>query len=438
MSTNPSTFALRTLTPDGRLLFLTRGIRLFAYGFLAVVLVLYLSALGLSDGQVGVLLTLILLGDTAISLWITTAADRLGRKRMLLVGSILMALSGVIFAMTDSFWLLLVAGTIGVISPSGNEVGPFLSVEHAAIAQTVPAQQRTAIFAWHNMTGTLATAVGSLCGGVVAKMLQARGVAEADSYRPVVIAYGVAGLVLAVLFSRLSPRAEVQFEPKPLPASESVRSRFGLHRSRGTVYRLAALFALDAFGGGFVMQGVVAYWFHVRFGADPATIGAIFFGANVLAACSALAAAWVARHIGLLNAMVFTHLPSNVLLLLVPLMPDLPLAVAVLLLRFSISQMDVPTRQSYTVAVVSPDERSAASGVTGVARSIGAAVSPMLATALIGVPSLAGVPFYLGGGIKIVYDLLLYRRFAAIRPPEEEQRGPQEANKPDGPPAPCK
>jgi MFS family permease len=185
------------------------------------------------------------------------------------------------------------------------------------------------------------------------------------------------------------------------------------------VYRLAGLFALDAFGGGFVMQGVVAYWFHVRFGADPATIGAIFFGANLLAACSALAAAWVARRVGLLNAMVFTHLPSNVLLLLVPLMPDLGLAVAVLLLRFSISQMDVPTRQSYTVAVVSPDERSAASGVTGVARSLGSAVSPMLATALIGVPSLAGVPFYLAGGVKIAYDLLLYRRFAAVRPPEE-------------------
>jgi hypothetical protein len=237
-----------------------------------------------------------------------------------------------------------------------------------------------------------------------------------------VVAYGVAGLLLAFLFSRLTPAVEVPSRDQPLPAG-GPPSRLGLHRSRGTVYRLAALFALDAFGGGFVMQGVVAYWFHVRFGADPATIGAIFFGANLLAACSALAAAWVARRVGLLKAMVFTHLPSNVLLLLVPLMPDLGLAVTVLLLRFSISQMDVPTRQSYTVAVVSPDERSAASGVTGVARSLGSAVSPMLATALIGVPSLAGVPFLLAGGIKIVYDLLLYRRFAAVRPPEECRPG---------------
>jgi MFS family permease len=407
------------LTPDGRLLFLTRCVRLFAYGFLAVVLVLYLREIGLSEGQVGVLLTLILLGDTAVSLWITTAADRLGRRRMLLAGSVLMALAGVIFALTDHFWLLLLAGTVGVISPSGNEVGPFLSVEHAALAQSVPGDRRTAIFAWHNLVGSLATALGSLCGGVASEMLQARGVTGADSYRPIVIAYGVAGLVLAVVFSRLSPAAEVQVEASPPPSGATPPTRFGLHRSRGVVYRLAALFALDAFGGGFVMQGVMAYWFHVRFGADPATLGAIFFGANLLAACSALAAAWVARHVGLLNAMVFTHLPSNVLLLLVPLMPDLGLAVAVLLLRFSISQMDVPTRQSYTVAVVSPDERSAASGVTGIARSIGSAISPMLATALIGVPSLAGVPFFLAGSIKIVYDLLLYRRFAAVRPPEE-------------------
>jgi MFS family permease len=411
--------APRTLTPDGRLLFVTRCVRLFAYGFLAVVLVLYLREVGLTEGQVGVLLTLILLGDTAISLWITTAADRLGRRRMLLAGSVLMALAGVAFALTDNFWLLLVAGTVGVISPSGNEVGPFLPVEHAALTQSVPAGRRTTVFAWHNLAGSLSTALGSLCGGLASEQLQARGITGADSYRPVVVAYGVAGLVLVALFSRLSPAAEVPAGGDPSPAGRTPPTRFGLHQSRGTVYRLAALFALDAFGGGFVMQGVVAYWFHVRFGADPATIGAVFFGANLLAAGSALAAAWVARRIGLLQAMVFTHLPSNVLLLLVPLMPDLGLAAAVLLLRFSISQMDVPTRQSYTVAVVRPDERSAASGVTGVARSVGSAVSPMLATALIGVPSLAGVPFFLAGGIKVVYDLLLYRSFAAVRPPEE-------------------
>jgi MFS family permease len=406
------TFALRTLTRDGWLLFATRCVRLFAYGFLAVVLVLYLRALDLTEAEIGVLLTLILLGDTVISLWITTAADRVGRRRMLLAGAVLMAVAGAAFASTDNFWLLLFAGTVGVISPSGNEVGPFLSVEHAALAQAVPTDQRTAVFAWHNLAGSLATALGSLCGGLAAEWLQAEGFAGAAVYRPVVIAYGAAGLVLAALFLGLSPAAEV-------PAGALPPTRLGLHRSRGVVFRLAALFALDAFGGGFIMQSLLAYWFHVRFGADPGTLGAIFFGANLLAAVSALAAARVARQVGLLNAMVFTHLPSNVLLLLVPLMPDLPSAVAVLLLRFSISQMDVPTRQSYTVAVVSPDERSAAAGVTGVARSVGAALPPALATFLVGVPALAGLPFFLAGGIKIVYDLLLYRSFAAVRPPEE-------------------
>jgi predicted MFS family arabinose efflux permease len=373
----------------------------------------------LTEGQVGVLLTLVLLGDTVISLWITTAADRLGRRRMLIAGSVLMTFAGAVFALTSNFWLLLLAGTVGVISPSGNEVGPFLSVEHAALAQAVASERRTAVFAWHNLAGSVATALGSLCGGTAFELLQRAGLGEAASYRAIVFAYGTAGVLLAVLFLRLSPAAEVQVPVKHSLAEGCPRTRLGLHRSRGVVLRLAALFALDAFGGGFVIQSLMAYWFHIRFGADPATLGAIFFGANLLAAASALAAARVASRIGLVNTMVLTHLPSNVLLILVPLMPTLPLAVAVLLLRFSISQMDVPTRQSYTVAVVSPDERSAASGVANVARSVGAALPPMLATFLMGIPSLAGVPFLLAGGIKILYDLLLYRSFRAVRPPEE-------------------
>lgn len=414
--TPPTSSIFRTLTPDGWLLFGTRCVRLFAYGFLSIVLVLYLTEIGLTEGQVGLLLTLILLGDTAISLWITTVADRVGRRRMLVAGSLLMVVAGAVFALTDNFWLLLLAGTVGVISPSGNEVGPFLSVEHAALAQTTPSDCRTRVFAWHNLAGSLATALGSLCGGMTSQLLQTSGFTSGDSYRPLVISYGVAGLLLVVLFSRLSPAAEARTEGGQPPPGDVPQSRLGLHRSRGVVFRLAALFALDAFGGGFVIQSVVAYWFHVRYGVEPATIGAIFFGANLLAACSALAAAWVARHIGLVNTMVFTHLPSNVLLILVPLMPNLPLAIAVLLLRFSISQMDVPTRQSYTIAVVSPDERSAAAGVTGVARSVGSALSPMIAVTFLGIPTLVSVPFFLAGGVKIVYDLLLYRSFFAVKP----------------------
>lgn len=405
--------ATSILTPDGWLLFTTRCARLFAYGLLSVVLALYLNAVGFSEGQIGLLLTLTLLGDTVISLWITTTADRIGRRKMLVLGALLMVFAGVLFVVTDSFWLLLLAATIGVISPSGNEVGPFLPIEQAALSQTVPSDRRTGVFAWYNLVGSLATALGSLCGGAAVELVQDAGVTGAASYRPVILAYGLVGLLLALAFARLSAAVEVAGR------AERPVARIGLHRSRRVVFNLSALFALDAFGGGFVIQSIVAYWFHLRFGVQPATIGAIFFGANLLAGASALSAAWLARRIGLVNTMVFTHLPSNVLLLLVPLMPSLWLAILVLLIRFSISQMDVPTRQSYTMAVVSPDERSAASGVTGVARSVGAAISPLLAGMFLANPALMGIPFFLAGGIKIIYDLLLYKSFVALRPEEE-------------------
>ena len=402
------------MTPDARLLFATRIARMFGYGLLSVVLVLYLVELGIDGVQVGLILTLTLLGDAAISLWLTTHADRLGRRRILLAGSVLMLLAGVVFAFSHDAWILLLAATVGVISPSGNEVGPFLAVEQASLSQTLPDRDRTRVFGWYNLVGSLATASGALGAGLLAQLVQGGGASTLDSYRVIVIGYAVVGIALAGLFWRLSPAIEV-----PLAQRTSVATRLGLHRSRGIVLRLAALFSLDAFAGGFVMQSLIAYWFHVRFGADPAALGAIFFGANILAGFSALAAARLAARIGLINTMVFTHLPSNVLLIAVPLMPTLPLAVGVLLARFAISQMDVPTRQSYTMAVVDPDERSAAAGVTGIARSLGAAVSPSLATPLLQSVPLAGLPFVIGGGLKIVYDLLVLGGFRAVRPPEE-------------------
>ena len=374
---------------------------------------LYLAQVGLSENEIGLLLTLTLIGDTAISLWITTSADRIGRQRMLLLGAALMMFAGVLFAVTRNFALLLAAATIGVISPSGNEVGPFLSIEQAALSQIVPNEARTRVFAWYNLVGSFATALGALGGGTLAQVLQSDGFAPLESYRVIVVGYALVGLVLALLFTRLSAKAEAPV------ASLTLCSRFGLPHSRGVVLRLAALFSLDAFAGGFVLQSIVAYWFYVRFHVEPAALGGIFFGANILAGISALTAARVAGRIGLINTMVVTHIPSNILLLLVPLMPNLPLAVAALLLRFSISQMDVPTRQSYTMAVVSPEERSAASGVTGVARTTGAALSPVLVGPMLANPMLLSLPFFLAGGLKIVYDLLVYRSFRAIKPPEE-------------------
>ena len=405
----------RFLPRDGWLLFLTRFIRLFAYGFVSVVLVLYLSAIGLSDAGIGLLLTLTLLGDVIVSFWVTTNADRVGRRLMLVFGAAMMLLAAAAFASATTFWLLLLAATVGVISPSGNEVGPFLPIEQAALSQLVAGDRRTGVLAWYSLTGSLATALGSLFGGAIAQFLQGLGWSEATSYRPLVIGYGVFGLLLAVIFACLSPAVEVAQDRRvALP-----KSRWGLHRSRGMVLRLSALFALDAFGGGFILQSAVAWWFHTRFGSSLATLGAIFFGANILAGLSALTATALARRIGLVKTMVYTHIPSNILLILVPLMPNEALAISLLLLRFTISQMDVPTRQSYTLAVVAPEERSAAAGVTGVARSVGAAFSPLLATILFGIPAWASAPFFFAGGIKITYDLLLYLNFVAIRPPEE-------------------
>ncbi|HEY7291908.1 MAG TPA: MFS transporter [Vicinamibacterales bacterium] len=406
------------LTLDAKLLFLTRFVRLLAYGALSVVLVFYLVGLGLSESQIGLLLTLTLVGDTCVSLFITTRADRVGRRRMLIAGAALMVAAGVAFAFTHQFWLLLVAGTIGVISPSGNEVGPFLPIEQAALAHVVDERSRTDVFAWYTLFGAVATALGALTAGIVTTRLQ-RSLAPVDSYRVVVVLYACAGIVLALAFARVTSAAEVTRGPVPRAERRPGWTLAALGSSSRVVFKLSALFALDAFGGGFVVQSFAAYWFYLRFGVDLERLGLLFFGANVLAGISALVASRLAKRIGLLKTMVVTHLPSNVLLMIVPLMPTWPLAAAVLLVRFSISQMDVPTRQSYTMAVVKPEERSAAAGVTGVARTTGAAISPLFAGFLLARPSWMNYLFFFAGALKIAYDLLLYRAFRSVAPPEE-------------------
>ncbi len=406
----------RPFRRDIVLLFSTRIIRLFCYGFLSVILALYLAETGLVERQIGFLFTFTLLGDAAISLWLTTSADRFGRKRTLLLGALLMAGAGLVFIITHNIIVLIVAAIIGVISPSGNEIGPFLSVEQASLTQLVPDHDRTRIFAWYNLAGSFSTATGALVGGWLSQGLQNNGWTALESYRVVLIGYAVGGFLLLLLFLNLSKSIEVRTEP------DANKRVLGLHRSRNVVFKLSSLFALDAFAGGLLVQSLIAFWFHIRFGVEAGILGSIFFGANILAGLSALMAVPLAKRIGLINTMVFTHIPSNILLMMVPLMPTLPLAIANLLLRFSISQMDVPTRQSYTMAVVAPDERSAASGVTAIARSLGASISPALTGWLIGIPALFSTPFFLSGGLKIVYDLLLYREFRLVKPPEEKPK----------------
>lgn len=398
---------------DIRLLFTTRIIRMFCYGFLAVILVLYLTEAGLSEKQAGLLFTLILAGDAGISLWLTTHADSFGRKRTLLIGAFLMLGAGVVFLLTKNVFILTLASIIGVISPNEKEIGPFLAVEQAGLTQLVSDRSRTNLFAWYNLGGSFSSAFGALASGWLAQALQSNGWTAFESYRFILMGYALGGLILMLLFLGFSPAIEA---PRVQTQKKKV---LGLHRSRNVVLKLSALFSLDAFAGGLLVQSMMAYWFHVKFGVDTGILGSIFFGANILAGISALLAVKLAEKIGLINTMVFTHIPSNVFLILVPLMPTLPLAIAVLLLRFSISQMDVPTRQSYTVAVVDPDERSAAAGVTAIARSVGAALSPSLTGLFFSIPLLFSAPFFLSGGLKIIYDLLLFREFRSIKPPEE-------------------
>ena len=418
-TTNLIPIALKTLTRDGWLLFFTRFARLFAYGSLSVILVFYLVGLGLTEAQCGLVLSLTLAGDVVVSLLLTTQADRIGRRRMLVIGAVLMAAAGVAFASTRNLFFLIIAGTIGVISPSGNEVGPFLSIEQAALSHIVPSPTRTEVFAWYTLAGSLATALGALCAGFATQALQHTSMTTVESYRTVVLLYAALGILLAFLFTRLSTMVEVDAFSSGSFSKAAIGNLIGITRSRNVVLKLSSLFALDSFAGGFVVQSFAAYWFYLRFGVEPAMLGAIFFWANVFAGISALVASRLAARIGLVRTMVFTHLPSNILLILVPLMPNLSLAVLVLLLRFSISQMDVPARQSYIMAVVPPEERSAAGGFTGVARTTGAAISPLFAGFLFARPSLISVPFFLAGALKIVYDLMLYQGFVTIQPPEE-------------------
>lgn len=405
--------ATPTAAADMRVLFASRLLRMFAYGMLGVVLVLFLVRVGLDGGRIGLLLSLTLFGDVAISLWLAAHADRWGRRKTLVAGAVLMALGGAGMALSENFLVLVVAATIGVISPTGGEVGPFQSIEQACLAQEVANENRTRLFAWYNLAGYLASALGALTVGWFLGTTQAEGLA---AYREIFWAYAAVGGVLGLLALRLSRGVEA-------PATGAVASAgptlLGLRESRGLVVRLSALFALDSFGGGFVLQSFLAWWLQQKFGADDAVLGAVFFGTNLLSGVSGLAAVPLAKKIGLINTMVWTHLPSNLLLMLVPLMPTLPLAIAALLARHLLAQMDVPTRASYLSAVVPAGERAAANGVTSTSKQLGTAIGPLIAGRLFGAATATGLPFFVGGTLKSIYDLMLWRAFRMTKPPEE-------------------
>jgi len=397
------------LSRDGWLLFATCGVRSFAYGFLSVVLGLYLDGIGLTTTAIGWIFAAALAGGAVMTIIITTVADSFGRKTLLILGAVLMAIAGWVFAVSNDPWLLALAAIFGTISPSGKEVGPFLSIEQAILPETTQDQHRTTVFSAYNLIGSLLGAMGALAVGLPSLF----SIPEITGYRVLVWGYVICAVVMMVVFGFLSPAIEGKRK------TDSQKRAIGVRRSRKVVAKLAGLFALDAFAGGFIVQSIVAYWFYLRYETDLNTLGGIFFGTNLLAALSFLAAPAIARRFGLLNTMVFTHLPSNVLLLLVPLMPNLELAVVLLLIRNLLSQLDVPTRQSYTMAVVDPDERAASAGILSVARNAGAAIAPLFTGPILTVPSL-GFPFLLAGGLKIIYDLWIFAVFRKVKPPEEE------------------
>ena len=398
-----------SLSRNGWLLFATCGVRSFAYGFLSVILALYLDAIGLSTLAIGWVFTAALAGGAAMTVMITAVADSFGRKPLLIVGAILMALAGWLFAVSDNPIFLTIGAIFGTISPSGKEVGPFLSIEQAILPQTTSDHHRTAVFSAYNIVGSFAGAIGALAVGIPSLF----SVSAIAGYRSLVWSYVASAVILAILFALLSPDVEEK------RVTRLQKRSLGVHKSGPIVAKLAGLFALDAFAGGFIVQSIVAYWFYLRFETDLNALGGIFFGTNMLSALSFLAAPAIAHRFGLLNTMVFTHLASNFLILLIPLMPNLELAVIMLLVRNSLSQLDVPTRQSYTMAVVDADERASSAGILSVARNAGAAIAPLFTGAVLASPSL-GLPFLLAGGLKVIYDLSIFAVFRHVKPPEEK------------------
>ena len=402
---------LAALPRDGWLLLGLRAVRLWGIGFTSIILAVHFAALGLAPATIGLIFTAALAGSVVLTLAVTVVGDRVGRRRLLALSGFLMALSGVTFALTDVAWLLLVAAFVGVMSPSGSDVGSSLALEQATLAQVVRPADRTAVFAWGNLVASLASAIGALAAGLPA-LAQQVGLGVEESYRLMLWAYALIGAGQSVLAARLSPAVEVRADDDRAPRW------LALHRSRGLIARFAALLAVNAFAAGFVAQSLVAYWFHVTFGADAATLGAVFFLTNVAGALSYLVAVPIAARIGLVNTMVWTHLPSNLLLMLVPLMPTLTLAAAVLVARHALSQMDRPARESYTMAIVAPNERTAAAGVISIATDAAGAVALAIAgaTAQLVAP---GALFVVAGLGRCAYNGALFVMFRHVRPSEQ-------------------
>ena len=406
------------LSKDGKLLLAAKAIRTFAYGFLSVILAIYLKLIGFDDLYIGLILTATLVNSVIFTLIASFYADRIGRRKILIVYAALMSLSGVIFFVTTNYIALIISALIGTINVTGTETGAFLSIEQATLPQTInDVKKRNTVYALYNMVGTFAMSAGVLLSGLPQIIAQQYGLNQIESIKPLFLLYSIIGLVVLGIYYLISNKVEVQTNnnnklSKPLKQTLSPNSK-------QIVGKLSCLFAVDSFAGGFVIQSIVSLWFFTKFGVELTTLSYIFSIAGVLTAFSFLVSAKIADRIGLINTMVFTHIPSNILLILVAFAPTLPLAVAFYLARMTLSQMDVPTRQSYLVAVVREDERTAATGITNISRNIAQAVSPSLAGYILQSLSFLSAPFVIGGVLKIVYNIVLYFNFKSIKPSDE-------------------
>jgi MFS family permease len=402
-------FLPASATRDASLLLASRGLRAFGDGVVSIVLPAYLLALGCDAGQIGILITMTLLGSAASTLLIGFLASRHPRKSLMLALSLLMVATGIAFASVGAYWPLVIVAFLGTVNPSGGDVSPILPLEQAALTETVVDKERTALFARYSLVGTLAGTVGVLSAGIVDVLDDRMAVLRAMQF--VFLGYAALGGAVLLIYRSLSSGLDHADTRKNAP----------LGPSRGIVVKLAALFSLDSFGSGFFVQSLLAVWLLERFQLSVATTAQIFFAMGVLSALSYLAAVPLARRIGLINTMVFTHLPANLCLMAVPFAPNLTVAILLLMGRGLLSQMDVPTRTSYVMAVVTPAERAAAASFTAVPRSLASALSPGLAGWMMTL-SPFGWPLVIGGGLKVVYDLALLAMCRKVRPPEEQQR----------------
>ncbi|MGZ5034168.1 MAG: MFS transporter [Usitatibacter sp.] len=391
-----------------RRLLVAKGLRAFGDGYVSLLLPVYLLELGFSPLQVGIIATATLLGSGLLTLAVGLTAHRYHYRSMLLAATVLMAATGVGFATLTAFWPLLLIAVAGTLNPSSGDVSVFLPLEHAVMSRMVADRDRTATFARYSLVGSLVAAGGSLAAGLPSILTAMTGLSSLASIQAMFVLYALLGAAAALAYRGL-PRAL---------ESEAAQPRIPLAQSKKTVYLLATLFSIDAFGGGFVVQSMVALWLYQKFGMSPAAAGAIFFWTGLLTSLSYLVAVRIANRVGLVNTMVFTHLPANLCLVAIPFLSDLAWVIALLFVRSALSQMDVPTRSSYVMAIVTPAERAAAASVTSVPRSLASAASPFLAGYLLTISGF-GWPLVAAGGLKIVYDLLLLAMFRKVRPPEE-------------------